>query len=185
MVQADVATKGELMSAPPHTTLHVDPAGFRVPVPDGWEVVVDAQPGVPLIAVEPPADDEASTFRANLVVTIGGVGGLGFRDWQRGVDELMPLTLNDWHLIDLTHVTVGTLDSVRRVGHHVSPEGEALTLEQWAVLADGTGYTLSITAATSSYDGMADELTALGAGFMVEPGNAGPPVADGSAGAST
>ncbi len=134
--------------------------GVSVSVPLGWEVRQDLHPDVALLAVEPPR--EAGGFRANIVLTVGDTGGLSFRDWQSGTDEILPRTLADYLLVDLEKLPAGDRPGGRRLAHHATPDGVAVTMEQWFTQAGNLGYTLTATVDTWRYDVLADDLAELG-----------------------
>ncbi len=123
---------------------------------------------VTFVALEP----ESGRFRTNVVVTEQPTGGLDFRDWQAGTEELLPRTLPDYLLVDLERLEVDGLPAGRRLAHHAGPGGEALTMEQWFVLVDGTGHTLTATVETWRYDELADSLAGVAASWR--PTGAGP-----------
>ena len=143
------------------------PADWLV-VPPGWEVVDRPSEGVALVALEPerdPTADGRPPFRANLVVTAVSTGGLGFRDWQAGSDEILDRALTDYLLVDLERLEVDGLPGGRRLAHHTGPHDEALTLEQWFVVHEGIGHTLTATVETARYDELADLTATVAAGW--------------------
>src|SRR5206468_177335 len=66
----------------------------------------------------------------------------------------------DYLLLDLERLPVAGLPGGRRLARHVSPEGVDLTMEQWFVLVDGAGITVTATVDSWRYDAVTDELTA-------------------------
>lgn len=98
-----------------------------------------------MVARPPRAPDD---FPTNLVLTVELVDDLDLRTWQRDVDATMPPYLRDYHLLDLQLTRIADHDGVRRLVSHTGDDGRALTLEQWAVIVRGTGYTVSATTAT-------------------------------------
>lgn len=135
-------------------------------VPDGWEVLTEGLPeGTTLIAREPAEPRAPDRFRANLVVTEVSTGGLGFRDWQVGTDELLPRILDDYVLVDLERLEIDGRPAGRRLAHHAGPAGEALTMEQWFTLVEGIGHTLTATVETWRYDELADACAQVAAGW--------------------
>ncbi|MGH8868435.1 MAG: hypothetical protein ACRDYU_10610 [Actinomycetes bacterium] len=142
--------------------------GASLPVPDGWEVLRNPEDGVAMVAVEPPRTaDGVDLFRANLVLTDVPTGGLGFRDWQKGTDELLPRVLHDYLLLDLERRRVGGHEGGRRLAHHVSADGVSLTMEQWFACVAGVGFTLTATVDTWRYDEVADFLSAVADGLTL------------------
>ena len=134
-------------------------SGARMSVPDGWEVL-SADDSDTVVALEPAVEgDEA--FRANLVLSVVDNDGMSFRDWQTATDEVLPGLLEDYLLLDLEKRPVAGLAGGRRLAHHVSPDGVALTMEQWFTVVDGVGFTLTATVDSWRYDEWADELSAL------------------------
>lgn len=137
-------------------------------VPAGWEVHDRPAEGA-LLVVREPAGDDPPAFRANLVVTAVPVGGLSFRDWQAGSDEILARALDDYLLVDLERLSVGGGPGGRRLAHHAGPRGEALTMEQWVTLVDGVGHTLTATVATGRYDELADLFATAAASWRPDP----------------
>ena len=140
---------------PPFTDVH--DALFTLSLPATWDLAQRASDVVRLVACEPGRADAG--FRANATVVAGSVNDLGFTDWQRGCDELLGRTLADWLLVDLERLTVSGHEAVRRLGHH-RVGGTAVTMEQVAVLAGGTGLTVTLSAETAAYDSLADVFAA-------------------------
>ena len=134
-------------------------SGARMSVPEEWEVLTSEDSDT-VVALEPSAPGD-EVFRANLVLSVVDNGGLGFRDWQTATDEVLPAMLQDYLLLDLEKRPVAGLAGGRRLAHHVSPEGVALTMEQWFTVVDGVGFTLTATVDSWRYDQWADELAAL------------------------
>jgi hypothetical protein len=128
--------------------------GCRVEVPDDWELVPSPDQQR-LIVVEPERTEEAG-FRANIVLTAVDNGGMSFRDWQRGTDELMPRQLSMYLLVDLERVPVAGREGGRRLAEHVVDDNTPVTMEQWFALVGSTGYTLTATVDSWRYDEYAD-----------------------------
>jgi hypothetical protein len=129
--------------------------GARMSVPDGWEVSADANDAT-VVALEPPR--RSGGFRASLVLTAVATGA-DFRQWQVDTDALLPGVLADYLLIDLERLDVAGRAGGRRLARHVGPDGSDLTMEQWFVLVDGTGLTVTATVDSWRYDELADELS--------------------------
>lgn len=143
--------------------------------PPGWEVHDRPAVGARLVLVEPagpPSPSGSSGFRANLVVTAVPAGGLSFRDWQAGSDEILARALDDYLLIDLERLEVAGRPGGRRLAHHAGPRGEALTMEQWFTLVGDVGHTLTATVDTARYDELADLLATTAAGWRPGPATA-------------
>ncbi len=137
-----------------------------VTAPTGWDVLTDLPEGLTWAAREPRPDGASGTsdrFLANLVLTEVSTGGLGFRDWQAGTDELLPRALDDYLVVDLEKLEIDGRPGGRRLAHHAGPNGEALTMEQWFTLVDGIGHTLTATVETWRYDQLADVCAAAAA----------------------
>lgn len=140
-------------------------AGLGIRFPDLWEVTRDAAAGVPLVAVEPSQEEG---FRANVVVTVDELAkGSELRDWQRERDQRLPETLPGYFLLDLGHVLVAGLPGVRRLAHYAAPGPEAVTMQQWATVAEGRGYMVTASVATLAYASVADDLAAMAESFTV------------------
>jgi hypothetical protein len=129
--------------------------------PAGWEVLPDPPPGAVWAAREPLDPTDPERFRANLVLTADDIGTLSFRDWQAGTDELLPRMLDDYLVVDLERLELDGRPGGRRLAHHAGPTGEALTMEQWFVLAGSSGHTLTATVETWRYDELADVCAAI------------------------
>lgn len=125
-------------------------------LPPAWAVLDEPPADTVLVAREPEDPADPGRFLANVVATSLGTGGLGFRDWQAGTDELLPRILDDYLLVDLERLAIGGVAGGRRLAHHAGPAGEALTMEQWFVLVDDVGHTLTATVETWRYDELAD-----------------------------
>ncbi|MDT0184490.1 hypothetical protein Q9S36_30305 [Microbacterium sp. ARD31] len=139
---------------------------FAAPaIPRGWDKVARPRPGTVWTAVEPVDLDRPDGFRSNLVLTCDDLGGLTFRDWQVGSDEVLPTMLDDYLLVDLERLVVDGRPGGRRLAHHVDQTGRALTMEQWFVADDQLGWTLTATVETWAYDGVADELAEVAAAW--------------------
>ncbi len=135
---------------------------FGLPLPSQWERVEDAQQGVPLVALEP---DRGPWFRANAVVTVEGLApGMDLAGWQEHALTLLGRTLREFILIDTEATEVGGRPARRTLAHHATEAG-AVTLEQWATVARGLGFTLSTSVGTLEYDDLADMFAAMAAGF--------------------
>lgn len=161
------------LDLPPATRLVTGPAGFRVAVPEGWDVLTDVDSTTVLVAVEPDhPGSRAAGFRANLVVTVDDVGELSFDAWQRGTDQIIDASSQGWVLLDLERLEVDGHPAVRRLGTYLPAGSPPVTLEQWAVLRGSTGLTLSATVATGAWAGLADQVAAWGATFGVEEADA-------------
>jgi hypothetical protein len=129
-------------------TTHRHPAGFRIPLPNGWEVAVDPRPDVALLAVAP---DEGDGFRANVVVTLEELGGWSLRDWQDSTGTMLAASLRDYVLLDLERLDDRPgMPGLRRLSHHVA-SGAAVTLEQWCRVWEGRGLTVSVTSPSLDY----------------------------------
>ncbi len=147
-------------------------SGLGCAVPADWEIRLDPAEGTAYAVLEAPREiDGHPAFRANLVATVGTTGGLGFRDWQAGTDELLPRVLADYQLIDLEKLTIDRHPGGRRLAHHASEEAGPLTMEQWFALVDGTGYTLTATVDTGRYDGFADLFAQVAATIVLPRSN--------------
>jgi hypothetical protein len=141
-------------------------------LPAGWEVLDEPPEGTLLVAREPAEPADPDRFRANVVVTAIGTGGLGVRDWQAGTEELLARVLDDYLVVDLERLVIDGAEGGRRLAHHAGPAGEALTMEQWFVLVDGIGHTLTATVETWRYDELADACSQIAAGWR--PAHGGP-----------
>ncbi|HEV2798064.1 MAG TPA: hypothetical protein VGV65_10635 [Nocardioides sp.] len=139
---------------------------FSAPrVPRGWDKAVRPYAGTLWTAVQPVDLEQADRFRANLVLTLDDLGGLTFRDWQVGSDEVLPRMLQDFLVVDLERLDIDGRPGGRRLAHHVDRAARALTMEQWFVAGDDRGWTLTATVETWSYDEQADELAEVAAAW--------------------
>lgn len=130
--------------------------GLALELPDGSEVREDAD-GAVLLALEPLRD---AGFRANLTITTDalepGAELDPFTDAALGFQER---ALHDFVLLDRAHALVAGRPATRTLAHH-DLDGLALCIEQWRVVADGTGWTVTATAWALDYDEVADALAA-------------------------
>jgi hypothetical protein len=149
-------------------------SGAALRVPSAWDVILDPQPEIALVALE-PVSSEPSAFRANLTLTNSNLNGMSFRDWQSSSDQVFPEILSEYYLIDLERVTFAQTPGGRRLVHYASPQGHAITLEQWFTRIDDIGHTLSATVDSLRYAASADLFAALaGTVELVSP----PPFVD-------
>ena len=138
-------------------------AGFALPVPEDWELVEDAQPGVPLIAVEP---EHVGGFRANLVVTVERLpAGLDLETWQASADGQLPSLLAGYLLLDKERVEVNGNAALRRLAHHVRADTGSVTMEQWAMVVGETGITLTASCDTLEYGTLATAFAGVAEAF--------------------
>jgi hypothetical protein len=134
---------------------YVHPAlGFRLELPEGYEVRTDAG-ALALIAVE-PGPPPASGFRANLVVTVEevpeGTGVAAYTESSlRGQQEL----LSAHRLIDSAVTDVRGGRATRTLAHHAQ-DALAVTIEQWRLVARALAYTVTASCATLDYAAVAD-----------------------------
>lgn len=142
-------------------------------VPRGWDKLARPYEGTVWSAAQPADLDQPDRFRANLVLTLDALGGLTFRDWQVGSDEILPRMLQDYLLVDLERLEVDGHPGGRRLAHHVDRAARALTMEQWFVADDDRGWTLTATVETWSYDELADELAEVAAAWRPLTGATG------------
>ena len=142
--------------------LGVDACRFRAPT--GWDVL-PMKPPDRLIVVEP---EGLEGFRANLVLTVMDNGGISFRDWQAGTDELLPQQLQSYQLLDLERIELGGHPGGRRLAQHVVSGPTPVTMEQWFALVGGRGYTLTGTVDSFRYDEVADVFTSAVASLHFE-----------------
>lgn len=119
-----------------------------IEVPSGWtaEHLVDRDTLV-LLSPLGPGDE----FRANVVLTVTDTAGWSFADWQRSTEAELPMVLADYLLLDQQKLEIAGRPAGRRLAHHTTPEGVAVTMEQWFVLIEGKGYTLTFTASDLDY----------------------------------
>lgn len=139
------------------------PAFVPPPVPPGWETLAGPLPVALWAAVHPEHPERPGLFRSNLVLTCDDLGGMSFRDWQAGTDEVLRRTLADYLLVDLERLQVDGRPGGRRLAHHVDDAGRALTMEQWFTQDGDRGWTLTATVDTWFYDGVADDLAGVAA----------------------
>ncbi len=152
------------MTAAPHAYRHPD-LGFSVALPPGAEVLDDV-PFAALVAVEPDASEDA--FRANLVVTVEELPGEYAEDPEGYADASVAAqaaTLAGFRLIDREPVALDGGPAIRLLAHH-DVAGQAVTLEQWQLVAGGRGYTLTASCWTLDYDALADAFAASARTFV-------------------
>lgn len=145
-------------------------ARFSMSLPPTWERIEDPRETLALVALEP---DRQAGFRANLVVTLDRLPpGLDLDGWQSRAEDLLPRTLNDFLLLDRERLERDDRVTMRRLFHHAAPDHGAVTVEQWATLDDGVGYTLSASIGTLAYDSLADLFAEVGRTFRPATGEA-------------
>ena len=133
--------------------------GFGLPLPRIWELTEDPQPGVALTAVEPQGE---LAFRANLVVTVDDLEpDTDLEAWQDDCEAMMPDVLSGYQLLDRELSTDGTHPVLRRLAHHDGNGTASITMEQWALLVDGRGYTVTGSVATGGYADVTDMFTEI------------------------
>lgn len=138
-------------------------AGFSISLPASWERVEDPKEGVALVAVEP---DREEGFRANVVVTCEELPtGVDLDAWQGSAEELLARTLDDFLLVDRERLELDGRAVLRRLAHHAMEGTQAVTLEQWAMVHESMGYTLSASIGTLAYDSLADLFAEMGRTF--------------------
>ena len=136
--------------------------GFALPLPDDWERLEGPSPGISLVALEP---ERGERFRANLVVTVEELaGGLDLEGWQASTDEHLPGALHGYLLLDREWTELNGRPVIRRLAHHARPETGSITMEQWALVVERRGLTLTASASTLEYDALA----AMFAGIALE-----------------
>lgn len=141
-------------------TYHHPQAGFSISLPASWERVGVSKKCVALVAVEP---DQEEGFRANVVVTCEELPpGVALDAWQASAEELLARTLDDFLLVDRERLELDGRAVVRRLGHHAVEGTQAVTLEQWAMVRESVGYTLSASVGTLAYDSLADLFAEMG-----------------------
>lgn len=150
------------MSASPGLVL----CGARVPAPHGWEPVDTGLAGVTAVVetVDPVAPE---AYRASLTLSVEQLGDADLRTWQATAEAAAAAGLQDHRVIDREHLAVAGRPGGRRVTHHMTSSGVAVVLEQWFVVADGAGWTLSATVDAGRYDVLADELALCAAAMTV------------------
>lgn len=147
--------------------LEVAGRSARVPLPPGWREQADVAPGT-AVGVE-SAKTAAGGFASNLVLTGADNRDVSFRDWQVATDQMLPRMLTDYLLLDLERCEVAGHPGGRRLAHHLTPDGVAVTMEQWFADADGVGWTLTATVDSFRYDEQADLLARVAADLRIDP----------------
>lgn len=132
--------------------------GFTVELPPGSEIVDDL-PGIALMALEPPDRDAA--FRANLVVVVEQYAGDDVEAFTDASLRTQERELSAFHLLDRAADGATT----RTLGAHDS-EDQAVTIEQWRLLHDGRGYTLTASCWSLDYDSLADAFATTTESFV-------------------
>lgn len=126
-------------------------------LPPGWTVTAPV-PGTVWVAIEPVDEEVPDAFRSNLVVTEVPNERTSFRDWQVGTELVLARELENYQPIDLENLEIDGLRAGRRLAHYVGPGGESLAMEQWFVIVDDVGHTLTATVESWRYDELADVL---------------------------
>lgn len=146
-----------------------DLAGCALELPDDWEILPSPDEQR-LIGLEPSRGDD---FRANLVLTVVDNGGLSFRDWQVGSDQLLPTQLLAYRLLDLERIELSGHAGGRRLAEHVVDGVTPVTMEQWFALIGRTGCTLTATVSTWRYDDQADALAEIASTLVLPSASEG------------
>lgn len=138
-------------------TYHHPSSEFSLQLPENWDMVVDPQPGVALVALEPDRD---GIFRCNLVVSIDVLpAGIDLAGWQAGAEPMMRHAMADFLLLDLDETQIGGRPAMYRLAHHLVPDQGAVTMAQWMFLRPGRGFTLTGSVGTMEYAERADFFT--------------------------
>jgi hypothetical protein len=124
---------------------------------------------VTCVYVEPADEVPAGYAPCSLNLTAADNAGQSFSAWQRATDLALPDLLNDYVPIDAERVDIAGHHGGRRLGHCRGPEGEPITIEQWFVVIEGTGHTLTFTVDTRRYSALADTLTDCAATWVPDP----------------
>jgi hypothetical protein len=141
--------------------------GFTIPVPAAWELVDDA-PGVALIAVEPERD---GWFRSNVVVTLEHLApGSTLDAWTASGEGLLEQALHRYLRLDDELMVIDGRQARRTLSHHTTPDNHAVTMEQWSMVEGCSAYTVTASAATLAYDGLADAFEEIACRFRPDPG---------------
>lgn len=125
-----------------------------VALPRGWSVTHRPAPGVVLVG----AEVAHPVFLANVVVTLSDLAGMSLADWQETTDRALQRALASYRVLDLEHWGA---HGGRRLAHHSSAEGAALTMEQWFTCVGGVGRTLTATVDTARHDAVTDIFAAI------------------------
>jgi hypothetical protein len=140
--------------------------GFSIELPPGAEVL-DAPPGIALVAAE-PREEAGDGFRANLVVTA--------EELPPDIDSAEVYTdasviaqagsLVDFRLIDRDAMTLaGGMPATRVLGHH-DVDGQAVAVDQWCVVSGGRAYSVTASCWALDYDELADTFAASAETFV-------------------
>ena len=83
---------------------------------------------------------------------------------------MLPQMLTDYLLLDLERCQVAGRPGGRRLAHHLTLDGVAVTMEQWFTTVDGVGWTLTATVDSFRYDEQAELLARAAAGLEIGAG---------------
>jgi hypothetical protein len=81
--------------------------------------------------------------------------GLDLEQWQTLAEEQLPLALQGYLLLDRERLERDGRAVVRRLAHHARADRGSITMEQWALVEGPSGITLTASAGTLEYDGLA------------------------------
>jgi len=94
---------------------------------------------------------------------------LAFGTGRRATTGCCPSLLEGYLLIDLELTQVAGRHGVRRLAHHTTQENRAVCMQQWATLAGGIGYTLTVTVPTLRFVALAETVDDVVASFRLQP----------------
>lgn len=141
-------------------------AGFSLPAPRRWQLRENPRDKVAAVFLAP---EGGGRFRPNLVVTLDDLSSdESLLRWQQAAEDVASQLLDQYVLID-TEVRESDSDRVYwRLAHHAAPGGVAVTIQQWATVRAGHGYTLTATTSTEDLPHIAGLFTAVAHGFRVD-----------------
>jgi hypothetical protein len=128
--------------------------GFEIELPAGAEIREDIA-GIAVAAIDPDPEP-VSRFRPNLTVTVEPVPpGAEVDAYTDASLATQDRVLAMHRLLDRTATTLRGGSATRTLAHHAQ-QGQALTIEQWRLVAGQMAYTVTASCATLDYAAVAD-----------------------------
>lgn len=132
---------------------HTHPSGvFTITLSPEWDIYFDVD-GLVMVAVDP--HDEFQ-FHPNIVVTADEIAhGTLLSEWFEQLGDLVSDALVDGKIIESEMCEISGFAAQRQLVHH-NYNGMSIALDQWAVPIGEVAWYFSASAASQSYERMAE-----------------------------